>query len=250
MPANVAISQGRSASVTATVSRYGGYTGQVALNVTGLPEGITIAVSNIVTNGQVTSATLTFDVSGSVIVGSYLIDIHATGPGIADATVPLALIILEGAFPCVADSPCAQWAVTAVASSEYMSQDWGAMQATGLPDVPACFDDVRAWASTNADGVDWLELNYVLPVRPTGIHIHESNGVSSIVKVEVRDGRGEYFTVYTASPGRYACPRVLSIPVTGITEAIRTVRVTIDQRTLRDWNEIDAVKLVGIRLDP
>ena len=246
MPANLNIAQGSSAVITAQVSRYGGFTGLVNLNAIGLPAGITAAFSNTATIGLVTTATLTFAVSESVPIGSYLISIQATGEGIADATVPFGLTIFEGTFPCVTDAPCGQWAVTALASTEYTTSDWAAMQAAGVADVPGCADDVRAWASAEPDGVDWLELSYAQLVRPTEIRIYESNAVSSIVKVEVKDGRGEYHTVFTASAGRQFCPRILVIPVTGFTEAIRTVRVSIDQRTMRDWNEIDAVKLVGI----
>ena len=43
------------------------------------------------------------------------------------------------------------------------------------------------------------------------------------------------------------CLRTLAIPVTGVTEFISTVRVTVDQRVRRDWNEVDAVRLSGFR---
>jgi hypothetical protein len=54
--------------------------------------------------------------------------------------------------------------------------------------------------------------------------------------------------VYNASPEPFTnCLRTLTIPVTGVTEFISTVRITVDQRQRGDWNEIDAVRLTGFR---
>jgi hypothetical protein len=146
------------------------------------------------------------------------------------------------------DSVYAQWASGATASSEYTSSEWSALQATGAPNADGCNDDPRAWANLEFDGVDWLELTYAQPVRPSEIRIHEVWGVGSIVKVEVRDVGGEYHTVYTAQPvGLQTCPRLLTIPVTGVAALVSTVRVTVDQRVIADWNEIDAVRLAGYR---
>jgi hypothetical protein len=125
---------------------------------------------------------------------------------------------------------------------------WAAKQATGSPNVLTCADDPNAWASTDANGVDWLELGYDQPVRPTEIRIHEAWAPGSIVKVEVKDPSGTYHQVYSASPQTTSdCLRTLTIPVSGVTEYISTVRVTIDQRQRNDWNEIDAVRLTGFR---
>lgn len=42
------------------------------------------------------------------------------------------------------------------------------------------------------------------------------------------------------------CPRVLSLLVTGIDALVTGVRLHVDQRQHGNWNEIDAVELVGI----
>ena len=141
-----------------------------------------------------------------------------------------------------------QWASVATASSEYEPDSWAASQATGSPDVLTCADDPRAWASIDAGGVDWLELTYDEPVRPTEIRIFEVWAPGSIVTVEVKDMSGNYHQVYSASPQPVGvCLRTLVIPVTGVTEFISTVRVSVDQRQRQDWNEIDAVRLTGFR---
>ena len=146
------------------------------------------------------------------------------------------------------DSVEAQWAIGATASTEYTPGDWSAMQSTGEPNVTGCVDDPHAWASKSQGGVDWLELTYARPVRPSEIRIHEVSGVGSIVKVEVKDGSGAYQTVYTAVPTvTQGCPRILTIAISGVTAMVSAVRVSVDQRALFDWNEIDAVRLTGYR---
>jgi len=141
-----------------------------------------------------------------------------------------------------------QWARSASASSQYDTNSWSPAQATGTPNVTTCDDEASAWASLDGNTVEWLELTYDQPVRPTEIQIYEVWAPGSIAKVEVKDASGNYLQVYSASPQLVTgCLRTLTIPVTGVTEYISTVRVTIDQRQRNDWNEIDAVRLTGFR---
>jgi hypothetical protein len=139
-----------------------------------------------------------------------------------------------------------QWAVSGVASSEYASPEWSAQQAAGAPDVEGCVDDQRAWASQNYDGVDWLEVTFATAVVPTEINVHESNSPGFINKVEVKDQTGLYYTVWQGAPGSVAqCPRVFTVPVSGVSARVNVVRISLDQRNSDDWDEIDAVELVG-----
>jgi hypothetical protein len=142
-----------------------------------------------------------------------------------------------------------QWASAAIASSEYESDRWSAAQAIGPPNVASCDDEASAWASAGPD-LDWIELQYQTPVRPQEIRIHEVWAPGSIIKVEVKDAGGSYHTVYTASPTAVnGCLRTLNIPIQTITAPVAAVRLTLDQRTRNDWNEIDAVQLIGIRIN-
>jgi hypothetical protein len=139
-----------------------------------------------------------------------------------------------------------QWAVGATASSEYGSDDWSARQATGAPDTTECGDIRTAWASATSDGVDWLEVSFATAVVPTEINIRETYSPGSIARVEVRDERGSYHTVWEAVPAPVEqCPRVLTIPVSGVDVRVNAVRINLDQRVEGYWNEIDAVELVG-----
>jgi len=148
--------------------------------------------------------------------------------------------------PPAAAQLVSQWAASASASSEYSNPAWSAQQATGAPDTPECGDQETAWASAESDGVDWLEVGYTTPVVPSEINIYESNSPGFIVRVEVRDETGTYSAVWEGAPGATAqCPRVLSIPVSGIDRRVVAVRIHLDQRNGAAWNEIDAVQLVG-----
>ncbi|MBN1811970.1 MAG: hypothetical protein JXA14_09060 [Anaerolineae bacterium] len=155
--------------------------------------------------------------------------------------------------PAGADEPpmgeeTRQWAVSATASSQYGDVGWSADQATGEPDALDCGDYTTAWASVGYDTVEWIELDYDTPVLPTEVNIVQNYNPNQVVKVELRDLVGEYHTIYTGTPQDESddCPFVLNIPVEGADKQVDGVKITIDQSVLEDWNEIDAVELVGI----
>ncbi len=140
-----------------------------------------------------------------------------------------------------------QWASFAYASSEYNSPDYGAMQATGAPNTLECGDKPTAWASLGGSTVEWIELDYDIPVFPTEINIIQSYSPDQVVQVEVIDEFMEYHTVYTGTPEDKLdeCPYTLSIPV-DFGDPVVGVKITLDQSVIsKAWNEIDAVELVG-----
>jgi hypothetical protein len=145
-----------------------------------------------------------------------------------------------------AAAPIRQWASSAVASSEYGTTDWNAGQATGAPNTAECGDQVTAWASSSYSGFDWIEVSFVTPVVPTQINIHESYTPGQIVKVEVRDEGGSYHIVWQGTGAVVEqCPRVFTVNVTDITVRVTAVRITVDQSIGVNWDEIDAVELIG-----
>jgi hypothetical protein len=246
-PTSLTITRGESATLEVSATRTGDLASSLVLSVIGAPAGVTSTVSNSQTIGLVTTAIITIEANGATTPGIYGLQVYGTGDRVVPATAALSLTVVAVPLPCPPTGECQQWAVGATASSEYSGNEWSAFQAAGPPNVIGCSDDIHAWASYEPHGIEGLELAYANTVLPTGIEIYENWGVSSIVKVEVGDGSGTYHTVYTAEAERLSCPRVLAIPVTGIATAMKLVRVTVDQRTLRDWNEIDAVKLIGTR---
>jgi hypothetical protein len=139
-----------------------------------------------------------------------------------------------------------QWATSAVASSEYGASDWSAMQAAGAPDTSGCGDQVTAWASATAGSEEWIELTYETPVYPTEVNIFQTYHPNQVVKVELIDSASEYHAIHTGEPESIEqCPYVLSIPVKDADYPVAGIRITIDQTEVQDWNEIDAVELVG-----
>jgi hypothetical protein len=143
-----------------------------------------------------------------------------------------------------------QWAFAATASSERSSPGWSAGQASGEPDTSECGDLQTAWASSAPDGVDWLELQFPLPVAPRRVNIHETHSPGFVVRVEVIDGAGQIHTVWEGDPAPTdECPRVFSFLVTETDVSVQKVRVHLDQREGGNWNQIDAVELLGLDVE-
>jgi hypothetical protein len=138
-----------------------------------------------------------------------------------------------------------QWAASATASSQYADDDWSASQATGAPNVPECADDARAWASAGTDTLEWLEVSYDTPVTPIKVNIYETFNPGQIVKVELLDVNKVYHLIYTATARVKGCPSILSIDIPSANYQAVAVRITIDQAQINNWDEIDAVELVG-----
>jgi hypothetical protein len=139
-----------------------------------------------------------------------------------------------------------QWATDATASSEYSNPSWAAVQATGAPDTFECGDIVTAWAPASASGVEWLDLSYDTPVIPLQINIYETHSPGFISEVEILDEDGFYHTIWTGTPGAVEdCPRLFVINVADVDFYIVGVRVNLDQSDGGNWNEIDAVELIG-----
>ncbi len=140
-----------------------------------------------------------------------------------------------------------QWAISATASTEWGTDDYSAMQATGAPNTSDCGDYSTAWATASSDAVAWLRLEYATPVIPTEINIHESYNPDAVSMVEVVDLDGEAHTVYQAEPTiQDVCPGVLTITLSDAPGAVNAVIVHLDQSDHSGWNEIDAVELVGV----
>lgn len=92
-PASASVVQGGNTAVTATLTRSGEFDGAVVLAVTGNPAGVTVAISNEVTSGDVTTATITVTVGAGVAPGVYSLTVTGTGSGVAAATATFGLTV-------------------------------------------------------------------------------------------------------------------------------------------------------------
>lgn len=154
-----------------------------------------------------------------------------------------------------------QWAVSAKASSSYagdygqQKDDYSPFAATGQPDVFNCTDDQKAWVTEKEnDGLHWLELSYSDEVYVSKVRIRETLGPGSVAKIELKNNSG-YFTFWEGQDERKKkpCPGYFEQDLTfnnkNITMQMTPFKTDVVKVTLNtdidDWNEIDAVELIG-----
>ena len=135
-----------------------------------------------------------------------------------------------------------QWAATATASSEYSDTDYSAMQATAAPNVGGCMDSPLAWAPLGGGREpEWLELRYETPASVTGIRVYETTNQAFVTSVETIDEAGVYQTVWSGDDptlcGEVFEPRWESTGYLAVGVRLHT--------QVYDWEEIDAVELIG-----
>lgn len=145
-----------------------------------------------------------------------------------------------------------QWAVSALASSEYRATDYSATQATGAPNVGIHGDNARAWASKAADaGEEWLEVTFAEPVRAEGVRVIQSFNPGAIIRIQLADEAGPFTTVWTG-PDATVYPQgaigVLSVTFPATAQPVARVKVVLDTKAVSGWNEIDAVELIAADL--
>lgn len=163
----------------------------------------------------------------------------------AQAQATAAARATANATPIPEEALQRQWASEATASSAY--EGYEAENATGAPDVEGCRDSQRAWASAAPDSLEELELRFADPVLATQVNIHQNHQPGFITNVELLDERGNATSVYTSTGElQEECPNVLEVSFERTARPIVGVRLTIDQRSGANWNEIDAVELVGL----
>lgn len=189
----------------------------------GEPEMVNLSLPG---NGAYTVRITPFAFGG----GPYTISIRGTGPGTG------------------AGGELRQWASRASASSEYGSDSWAAFQATGAPNTyPQCGDIGTAWASSSSSGVEWLELEYDTAVVATRVEIYQTYNPGAIHQVELVDEANVTHVIYQAAPTLMSeCPYILIIPVSDVDVPVKRLIIHIDQSTTANWNEIDAVELIGV----
>lgn len=173
------------------------------------------------------------------------------------AALMVGLLVLSGSLALAQDDPgemiegFRQWAVSATATSEYGDDSWSAMQAIGAPDTETCADLPTAWASATATGQDALTVMFAQPVYPTQVNIYQNYGPGAITGIEViaANGQGDPVAIPKSADTGTECPGVFSFDFdenfTMNTPLINGIIINLDQSITGDWNEIDAVELVG-----
>ena len=139
-----------------------------------------------------------------------------------------------------------QWAIESEASSSYAVPDWGPARATGEPDVQACADDPRSWASARGNGLEWLQLHYAEPVYATEVRIFQTLGPGAIARVHLIDSGGGQKLVWEGTDTSTICPGVFTASFPRTEYLVTGVRIELDESRTGFWNQIDAVSLIGI----
>lgn len=155
--------------------------------------------------------------------------------------------VLAFGFPTTAQTELRQWASSAEATTEYSSTNYSASRATGAPDATTtCEDSINAWASLEASDGEVLTLYYNTPVEPTQINIYQNFNPGAITSVELIPEQGDFtIPIANSADSSTPCPGIFSIDVSLNTKVIGVV-INLDQVAISNWNEIDAVELVGL----
>ena len=170
-------------------------------------------------------------------------------PAATDAPEPAVVAAQSDAPASDADAISEQWAVRAEASSQYSNNSWSAQQMIGEPDTPEPGDNGTAWAAGSSDmQIETLLLNYAQAVVPTGIEIYETYNPGAVTRIEVLDPASDEWVVVWEGLADTAGEEiaVFSPALAPVDFATTQVRVTVDEPALPGWNEIDAVKLIGM----
>lgn len=92
---SVTIPQGSSGSVGVSISRAGGFAGEIVLAVLGLPSGVTGDANPASVPPTTTSATINLAVGATVAAGDYTVTVQASGSGVTSVTATFTLTVTE-----------------------------------------------------------------------------------------------------------------------------------------------------------
>jgi len=92
-PTSLSLAQGANGSVTATVSRSGGFAGSIDLSLEGAPTGVTASFSPASVAAGATTSTITITAAASTTPGNYTLTLRAKGTGATDQTASVALTV-------------------------------------------------------------------------------------------------------------------------------------------------------------
>ncbi|MBK9386099.1 MAG: hypothetical protein IPN34_14905 [Planctomycetes bacterium] len=145
-----------------------------------------------------------------------------------------------------------QWASGARASSVYRTAgDYSAERAVGAPRVARAGDNGQAWCSKQADsGAEWLELDFDPPVRAKAVRVVQSWNPGAVVLIEIVDATGATTAVWRGPDATVYAPGEIGVLEAAFAEPsplVVRVKLTLDTKLVKGWNEIDAVGLVPVR---
>jgi len=129
---------------------------------------------------------------------------------------------------------------------------WTAVQALGAPDTNSYADLDTAWsprernASGGAQAEEHLELGFRRPVRATGFVIHETFGKGFVRRVDAIDTSGNVHLLWSGIDSSASEISAFSISLDQPTDyLVHGLKIWVDIDHTSDWEQIDAVELIG-----
>lgn len=154
---------------------------------------------------------------------------------------------IANATPTPVRAPAQTWVLTATATTEY-GADYSAQNVVGPPNVTGCVSGGGAWASSDPNGLDSLEVRFAEPLFATNINVYQNHQPGYITRIDLLDERGVSTQVYSGTAQlNPTCPLKLTVPLSQTLFRITGAKITVDQRSGASWSEIDAVELVGVK---
>jgi hypothetical protein len=157
----------------------------------------------------------------------------------------------------ILNDPNGQWAATASASSTYaqtndLKAGYSPWQATGAPNVDRYSDSPLAWTTKLGDSnpPEWLEVGFANPAYATSIRVRQTAAPGAISKIELIDDANVSHTIWEGvDETPYAKDTIgwfiQDVPKTSY--LVKGARITLQTARVWNWNEIDAMQLVGER---
>ena len=93
-PGTLSVTQGATTAVNLSLTRSGGFTGDVSIVIEGMPSGILSTVAPPSLDPAVSSAVITFRSSSIAAPGVYTVTVRATGTGVMAATASLSVTVV------------------------------------------------------------------------------------------------------------------------------------------------------------
>lgn len=97
----LSVQQGQSVSIVVSVWRSGGFTGAIALEVTGAPSGVTPTLDGAVVLMGSSTSTLILAATETVEPGTYPLTVSANGTGVDEESASLVLTVLPAPTPAI-----------------------------------------------------------------------------------------------------------------------------------------------------
>ncbi len=217
------VAPGGQAVVVASVTKGGGFTGDVAIAVSGVPAGVTGGVGTISTVGTTSTAIVTILVATTTTPGSYPITVQASGSGVSTVSATYTLTVSATAQSYTLSVAPTSASVAAgsntTATVNINRSGFGGSVNLSVPNLPAGFTAVFAPNNT-AGNSSTLTVTVAASVAP-GLYQLTIGGVASGQQDQLT-----FFAVTVPATGSYALS-VSPATVTVAQGSSNTATVTI-----------------------